>query len=222
MPSSTVENYLKQLYLNRGTGRGQAVTTGQLAAAMAVAPGTATAMVKALADAGLVEHQLRAGVKLTPRGEKLALHVLRRHRLIELFLVEKLGLNWAEVHEEAEALEHAVSERVLERLDALLGHPAFDPHGDPIPDRHGQIPAAEQTRLADCAVGGTYAVGRVLDQDPGFLNFAAQHGLVPRAHVTIQKREPAAGALTVQTSRHAAVSLSLAAAEKILVAPLTQ
>lgn len=220
MPSSTVENYLKQMYLSRGGGRGQAVTTGQLASAMGVTPGTATAMVKALADAGLVEHQLRAGVKLTLRGEKLALHVLRRHRLVELFLVEKLGFNWAEVHEEAEALEHAVSERVLERLDALLGHPAFDPHGDPIPDRHGQIPAAQQARLADCAVGGTFQVGRVLDQDPEFLNFAAHHGLVPRAQVTVQKREPAAGALTVQTARHAAVSLSFAAAEKILVAPV--
>jgi len=219
MPSSTVENYLKQLYLHRSPDEEQSVTMGRLAAAMGVVSGTATAMVKALADAGLVEYQPRAGVKLTPQGERLALHVLRRHRLVELFLVEQLGLDWAEVHDEAEALEHAVSDRVLERLDALLGHPAFDPHGDPIPGPHGQVPQPELVPLADCTVGGTYRVGRVLDQEPEFLNFAALNGLTPRAELRVERREVAAGTLTVRAGDRPAVSLSLAAAGQILVTP---
>src|SRR6185503_20361208 len=101
--------------------------------AMNVAPGTATAMVKTLAESGLVDYEPRGGVRLTTKGEKLALHVLRRHRLVELFLVEALGLDWSEVDEEAEELEHAISDKVLGRIDKALGHPQVDPHGDPIP-----------------------------------------------------------------------------------------
>src|SRR5262245_13883010 len=121
--SSTVENYLKQLYLEQRAGGGQTIPMGRLATAMGVVPGTATSMVKALSDSGLVEYEPRTGVRLTPSGEQLALHVLRRHRLLELFLVKVLELDWSVVHEEADALEHALSDRVLERIDALLGHP---------------------------------------------------------------------------------------------------
>src|SRR6476620_7329433 len=106
---------------------------GRLAAAMGVVPGTATTMVKTLADSGLVTYEPRSGTRLTAGGEKLALHVLRRHRLVEPFLVKTLGLDWSEVHEEAEELEHAISDKVLHRIDQLLGHPTTDPHGDPIP-----------------------------------------------------------------------------------------
>src|SRR5580698_67087 len=123
MPSSTVENYLKQLYLEQQAGADPLVPMGRLASAMGVVPGTATSMVKALADSGLVEYEPRGGVRLTSSGRQLALHVLRRHRLVELFLVKVLGLDWSVVHDEADMLEHAISDRVLERMDAVLEYP---------------------------------------------------------------------------------------------------
>src|SRR5437016_2893505 len=139
MPTSTVEDYLKALYAQQVGGEAL-VPMGALASAMKVAPGTATAMVKTLAEAGLVDYEPRGGVRLSSKGEKLALHVLRRHRLVELFLVEVLCLDWSEVDEEAEELEHAISDKVMARIDKALGHPQFDPHGDPIPTAKGKIP----------------------------------------------------------------------------------
>src|SRR4029077_6378558 len=131
-----VENYLKAIYQGQLTlaESGKLVPMGQVANAVGVTPGTATTMVKALAESGLAEYEPYSGVRLSPAGEKLAALVLRRHRLVELFLVQVIGMNWDEVHDEAEQLEHAVSDRLIERIDAMLGHPAVDPHGDPIPD----------------------------------------------------------------------------------------
>src|SRR5215212_11480193 len=163
MPSSTVENYLKTLYSQQQHAGGGLVSMGAVAAAMKVAPGTATAMVKTLADAGLVDYEPRGGVRLSGKGEKLALHVLRRHRLVELFLVEFLGLDWSEVDQEAEELEHAISDKVLNRIDELLQHPKVDPHGDPIPSARGKIARRASTNLADCAVGEPMRVARVMD-----------------------------------------------------------
>src|SRR6476620_1488806 len=137
IPSVTVENYLKQLYLSQQEDPDRLVAMGKRAGAMGVVPGTATTMVKALADSGLVTYEPRGGVRLTRGGEQLALHVLRRHRLGELFLVKVLGLDWSEVHEEADELEHAISDKVLEKSDAYLGRPSTDPHGDPIPTAKG-------------------------------------------------------------------------------------
>src|SRR4051794_38837967 len=151
MATSTVEDYLKAIYTaQQGSGL---VAMGALAAAMKVAPGTATAMVKTLAEAGLVDYEPRGGVRLSGKGERLALHVLRRHRLVELFLVEVLGLDWSEVDEEAEELEHAISDRVLERIDQLLKHPQVDPHGDPIPSSKGKLPSRTLASLAECDLG---------------------------------------------------------------------
>src|SRR5688572_22318693 len=125
MPTSTVENYVKQIYLEQiNTPADALVSMGKLAAAMGVVPGTATSMVKALADAGLVEYEPRGGARLTRGGEQLALHVLRRHRLVELFLVKVLGLDWSEVHDEAEELEHAISDKVLAKIDEFLNYPS--------------------------------------------------------------------------------------------------
>src|SRR5206468_4535111 len=132
---------------------GQLVSMGKLATAVGVVPGTATTMVKALSDSGLVNYEPRGGVTLTRGGEQLALHVLRRHRLVELFLVRVLGMDWSEVHDEAEELEHAISDKVLDRIDALLGHPSVDPHGDPIPSPQGQVAAPRLRSLADCPTG---------------------------------------------------------------------
>jgi DtxR family Mn-dependent transcriptional regulator len=220
MPSSTVENYLKQLYLEQGAAPGsggEVVAMGRLAAAMGVVPGTATSMVKALSDSGLVEYEPRGGVRLTRSGEQLALHVLRRHRLVELFLVKVLGLDWSVVHEEADTLEHAISDRVLERMDALLDHPTADPHGDPIPTAKGLLHEPRRLSLADCPIDVPLSVARVLDQDPGFLQFVERNGLMPGSNVTVGKREQAAEAVKIRVGRREEVSLGLVAAGKILV-----
>src|SRR5713101_6418594 len=141
LPSSTVENYLKAIYQGElalpSTAR--LVPMGQVAAALAVTPGTATTMVKALAESGLAEYEPYSGVRLSAAGERLAGLVLRRHRLVERFLVKVMGMSWAEVHEEAEQLEHVVSERLIERIDNMLGRPTHDPHGEPIPSPEGTI-----------------------------------------------------------------------------------
>ena len=160
MATSTVENYLKQLYLEQRGEDGGMVPMGRVAAAMGVVPGTATSMVKALADSGLVEYEPRGGVRLTRSGEQLALHVLRRHRLVELFLVKVLGLDWSVVHDEADMLEHAISDRVLERMDALLGHPTADPHGDPIPTAKGHLHEPRRMSLVDCPMDVPQTVAR--------------------------------------------------------------
>src|SRR5215211_1769677 len=182
MPTPTVENYVKQIYLEQQSvdaegGADALVPMGRLAAAMGVVPGTATTMVKALSDSGLVAYEPREGVRLSRGGEQLALHVLRRHRLVELFLVKVLGLDWSEVHDEAEELEHAISDKVLERMDHLLGRPTADPHGDPIPTAKGKVSEGRYPSLADCPVGRPLRVVRVLDQDPAFLQFVERCGL---------------------------------------------
>ncbi|HEV7508033.1 MAG TPA: metal-dependent transcriptional regulator [Thermoanaerobaculia bacterium] len=219
MASSTVENYLKQLYLEQPASDGEMVPMGRLAVAMGVVPGTATSMVKALADSGLVQYEPRGGVRLTASGSQLALHVLRRHRLVELFLVKVLGLDWSVVHDEADALEHAISDRVLERMDVLLGHPTADPHGDPIPTAEGHVHEPHRMSLADCALGVPQRIARVLDQEPEFLQFVERQGLVPGAIVTVGKRESAAEAVKILVRNGEEVSLGLVAAAKILVEP---
>jgi DtxR family transcriptional regulator, Mn-dependent transcriptional regulator len=219
VPSSTVEDYLKRLYIAQAENAGGMLSTGHLATIMGVVPGTATSMMKALADSGLVEYEPRQGVRLTRRGEQLALHVLRRHRLVELFLVEVLGLDWSEVHEEADALEHTISDRVLERIDAVLGHPATDPHGDPIPTRHGRLDETVSTNLADCPPDEPQRVVRILDQSPEFLRFAERHGLTPGTTLTVTGREAPAEAVLVRVAGHRVVSLGISAAAKILVEP---
>ncbi len=179
MATSTVENYLKALYDEQQHAGGGLVATGAVAASMSVTPGTATAMVKALAESGLVDYEPRGGVRLSAKGEKLALHVLRRHRLVELFLVEVLGLDWSEVDEEAEELEHAISDKVLAKIDELLKYPSVDPHGDPIPTSKGKLPSRTLASLVECDLGRTVRVARVMDQNPAFLHFVDRHHLNP-------------------------------------------
>ena len=147
MPTSTVEDYLKCILLEEQREPGTLVTMGQVAAALRVAPGTVTAMVKALADGGLLAYEPYSGVRLTDYGRQLAGHVLRRHRLVEQFLVKVMGMDWTEVHSEAELLEHAVSERLIARMDEMLGFPSVDPHGDTIPDARGVVAAPQLPTL---------------------------------------------------------------------------
>ena len=216
MPSSTVEDYIKQIYLLREKTSQGDIPMGQVADALGVVPGTATTMVKTLADAGLVDYAPRIGVQLTAPGRKLALHVLRRHRLIEQFLVEVLGFDWSEVHEEAEQLEHVVSDLLLERVDKFLGHPTVDPHGDPIPSAEGELSAGSVRSLADCEVDTEFEVERIRDQDTDFLNYIASAGLNPGVQLKVIARSRSAESVQVELSGKE-LSLGLGAAVKVMV-----
>lgn len=218
MPTSTVEDYLKCILLEQQRAAGSLVTTGRIAAALGVAPGTATAMVKALAESGLVAYEPYNGAALTGSGRQLALHVLRRHRLIELFLVEMMGMDWSEVHPEAERLEHAVSDRVLERMDELLGHPSVDPHGDPIPDARGEVAEPQLASLVSCPLAQPMRVMRVDDQSPEFLQLVERRGLRPGSRVSVVARDEAADTVELSLAGGEPLSLGLRAASKILVA----
>jgi DtxR family Mn-dependent transcriptional regulator len=218
MRSTTAENYVKQLYIEQQQrGPGELVSMGGLAAAMDVVPGTATTMVKALADAGLVDYEPRNGVRLTPHGQQLALHVLRRHRLLELFLVDVLGLDWSEVHEDAEQLEHVVSDRVVEKIDEMLKHPSVDPHGDPIPTSQGKVKDAALQSLSQTKSGQAVRIIRILKQDPKFLRFVEDNGLTPGQEVVVINRDMQAEAITVRPATGKPVTLGLSAATKILI-----
>jgi DtxR family transcriptional regulator, Mn-dependent transcriptional regulator len=217
MASSTVENYLKQIYLEQQTLGADLVPMGRLATAMAVTPGTATTMIKALAEANLVAYEPRSGVRLTRPGEQLALHVLRRHRLVELFLVKVLGLDWSEVHEEAEHLEHAVSDKVLERMDALLGHPSVDPHGDPIPTSKGKVTSPKLQSLAECELHRLVRIARIADQEPAFLQFLHKNALMPGVSLTVEGRDSHGDSVTLKPANKSSLSLGTAAAAKIMV-----
>lgn len=218
MASSTVEDYVKSIYVLQGESPTGEATVARLAATLGVTKGSVTSMVRKLREAGLAEAERYGAIRLTARGRTLALDVIRRHRLIEVFLVEVLGFDWAEVHDEAERLEHAMSARVLDRLDAFLNHPSIDPHGDPIPDASGRIAPSEGRPLRGLSRGDRGVVARIGDQDPGFLDFAARHGLRPGARITVIDVVPEAESLSVKAHRGTAVSLSFNAAEKIVIA----
>ncbi len=219
LASSTVENYLKAIYLGVAglTAPQRLLPMGQLASTLGIAPGTATTMVKALAESGLVEYEPYAGVALTSAGEKLAALVVRRHRLIELFLVQVLGFGWDEVHDEAEHLEHAVSDRLVERIDEMLGHPVADPHGDPIPNAEGSLDPQPAQSLMSCPVGSTVTITRVLDQDKAFLRFVENHGLKPGQSVHIDARDPASDSVVLRRNGDQSLTIGTRAASKLLV-----
>lgn len=218
MASSTVENYIKQVYaLQFEQGEGGMVGMGDLAASLGVTPGTATAMVKSLAKSRYLEYVPRVGVKLLEPGERLALLVLRRHRLVELFLVETLGMEWHEIHEEAETLEHAISDRVLERIDNLLGNPEVDPHGDSIPSASGEIAQRDLIPLDQCDQGQRVTISRIEDQGEGFLQFLESNKLIPGVSVTVVDRDSHAGILSVQFPDGSQCSMGFPAARKIQV-----
>src|SRR6186997_2757063 len=194
LPSSTVENYLKAIYSGASALKAphRLLPMGQLAGALGVTPGTATTMVKTLAESGLVEYEPYTGVALTAAGEKLAALVLRRHRLIELFLVRVMGYSWDEVHDEAELLEHVVTDRLIERIDEMLGRPEADPHGDPIPNSEGHIKQQDAQTLLSCPLETTVTVTRVIDQDKEFLRFIEHHHLKPGEAIAVEARDAAA------------------------------
>jgi DtxR family Mn-dependent transcriptional regulator len=222
LPSQTVENYLKTIYLAQSaTADASAlVPMGQLASALGVVPGTATTMMKALAESGLVHYEPYMGVRLTPSGEKLATLVLRRHRLVELFLVKVLGMSWAEVHDEAERLEHAVSERLIDRIDDMLGRPSVDPHGDPIPTAEGTVARSDDVDLLAALVDVPHLVTRIVDQEPEFLRFIEEHELMPGQTIVVQHRDGMSDALRLRSESGRETTLGTRAATKVLVRPI--
>lgn len=218
MPSLTVENYLKAILQVSQRVGSDLVTTGQLAEELEVSPGTVTSMLKTLSSSKLAKYTPYEGVSLTAEGRMLALRMLRRHRLIELFLVKTLGLSWDQVHEEAEHMEHAVSDTLVDAIDEYLGHPSTDPHGDPIPTADGRMRGGEVELmpLPDCAVGTRIRLGRVTNQNGEFLRFLGDTGLEIGRTGTIMANNAEARLVTLDfEGEH--ISLGHAAARSLLV-----
>src|SRR5215213_6564887 len=190
--SSAVEDYLKAVYALETRLEGP-VPTNALAQRLGVTPGSVSGMLRRLDELGLLEHERYRGVRLTAEGRRIALRTLRNHRLLELLLVEMLDVPWDLVHEEAELLEHVLSDELAERIAAKLGNPEFDPHGDPIPSTD-----RETRSLEDVDVGETVAFVRVSDSDPAMLRYLHERGIVPGVTLTLLEREPFGGPLTVR------------------------
>lgn len=220
--STMAEDYVKLIWKASERG-GPGLATRDIAASLRVSASTVSGNLKKLDRDGLIEHTPYYGVVLTPLGQQVAVAMVRRHRLIETFLVERLGYSWDEVHTEAEALEHAVSERFLERVDADLGHPTHDPHGDPIPGADGIVPDSPGTLLGAIEPGACGTVDRVSDDDPSLLRYFDELGVGLGTHLRVERVRDYAGVIAV--SRRATdgseslVDLPAAAASSIWLAP---
>jgi len=222
VPSLTVENYVKTIALIAARDPSDsAVATGELAQALNVSPGAVTGMLKTLSEANLATYTPYEGARLTDSGQRLAMKVIRRHRLLERFLAETLTMTWDEVHEEAEHMEHAASERLIDRIDAYLGYPAVDPHGDPIPRADGSLAETNGVPLARCQPGQHFRVVRVMDQDPAFLRYLSESGLELNATGEILENRPESGAIVCRLGRRS-VALGMSAAGKVLVTASSQ
>jgi len=191
-----VQDYAKAIYTLEARD-GSASTSG-LAALLEVRPGSVSGMLRKLSSLGLVEHERYRGVRLTERGRRVALEVIRHHRLLELFLVENLGMTWDEVHAEAEVLEHALSEELEELIAAKLGNPTVDPHGDPIPSRELQLAESPAPALAELEPGATATFVQISDSDPAMLRFLGERGIVPGTELELVERQPFDGPLFVR------------------------
>jgi len=219
MPTETVENYIKAIYMQCRESPIGAAGVARLARELSVTKGTATSMIQRLARAKLVSAPRYSGVTLTTTGRKMALDVLRRHRVIETFLVSVLKLDWADVHEEAERLEHAFSPQTLDALDDFLGRPSTDPHGDPIPTASGKVRAMRGKSLAAFATDAKVEIVRIMDQDRAFLQFVARSGLKPGARVAIAAVNVDAESISLRQRGRKLLTLSRSAAGKILARP---
>jgi DtxR family Mn-dependent transcriptional regulator len=190
-----VEDYLKAIYdLERGAGP---ATTNEIALRLAISPASVSGMMRRLADLGLITHEPYRGVRLTEEGRRAALRTLRRHRILECYLTEVLGYSWDRVHDEAEQLEHAASEELVERMAAALGEPAHDPHGAPIPSRDGTVKEWTLRTLADASAGERVRVRQVMDKDAARLRYLAELGIRPGASVSVVDRAPFDGPITL-------------------------
>jgi DtxR family Mn-dependent transcriptional regulator len=215
--TAPVEDYLKAIYaIGKGTG---AAATNEIAQRLALAPASVSGMVRRLAEQGLLAYERYHGVKLTESGRRAALRTLRRHRIIEAYLAEALGYPWDRVHQEAERLEHAASDELVDRMAATIGEPEVDPHGAPIPTRDGAVDETEYRSLADMNVGAAGSVVRVADEDPEMLRYLAELAIVPGKRVTVKARAPYDGPITVSVGRQE-LSIGPALAAQVLVAPI--
>lgn len=224
MPSLTVENYLKAiLQLEAKAIESARVTTGKLAAEMDVAPGTVTSMLKTLSESQLVTYRPYEGVSLTDSGRTLALRMVRRHRLIELFLVRTLNLSWDQVHDEAENMEHAVSDFLVDRIDAFLGHPESDPHGSPIPGADGSMRGTSEWThtLADCPPSARIRFTRVANQGNEFLRYLSESGLTIGGEGYVTENNEQTGIVTTEIDSRQ-LSMSREAAGTIQVVLVEQ
>jgi DtxR family Mn-dependent transcriptional regulator len=194
--TAAVQDYAKAIYTLES--RHGAASTTELATLLEVRPGSVSGMLRKLSELGLVEHERYHGVRLTERGRRVALEVIRHHRLVELFLVESLGMTWDEVHAEAEVLEHALSEELEELIAEKLGNPTVDPHGDPIPSRELELPETSSQTLAELEPGGVVTFVRVSDSDPDMLRFLGERGIVPGTTLELVERQPFDGPLFVR------------------------
>lgn len=216
--TAPVEDYLKAIYtIGKGTG---AAATNEIAQRLALAPASVSGMVRRLADQGLLAYERYHGVKLTETGRRAALRTLRRHRVIEAYLAQALGYPWDRVHAEAERLEHAASDELVDRMAATMGEPEVDPHGAPIPTRDGAVDETEYTSLADLAVDMPGIIMRVTDEDPAMLRYLAELSVVPGKRVTVKSRAPYGGPITLAVGRQE-ISVGPALAAHVLTAPVT-
>lgn len=219
MPSHTTEDYLKTLY-HLQEGRDGLIPLGELSKELELTPGTVTTMVRRFSQKGWIHYVSRKGARLTPEGEKTALKVVRRHRLIELFLVEALGLKWDEVHQEAEILEHALSERLIEKISEFLGNPEVDPHGAMIPTSSGRMPRQERVSLLE-AKTGKYKIVQVTDHTGPLLKYLTKKGLTPGEECQVVRTEQAVGLVVVKKGNGPnEIHLGFTAAASILATPL--
>jgi DtxR family transcriptional regulator, Mn-dependent transcriptional regulator len=207
------EDYLKAIY-SLGTDR---VNTQSLADRLEVKPGSVTEMLKRLAELGLVEHKPYYGARLTPAGERIALELIRHHRLLESYLHQALGYALEDVHREAERLEHHISEEFEARISELLGHPTHDPHGDPIPTLEGKLPEFATRAMLDVNEGEEVRLGRVSEKDPDFLRLVVSLGLIPGARVKVIRVAKPSGTITLEVAGTVQHTLSLEAARKLWV-----
>ena len=197
--SQSVQDYLKVLYkLQNGRSPGDTINTSQVAEQMDVAAASATNMMKRLAEMKLVDHMPYQGAMLTHLGEKVALEVIRHHRLLELYLAEVLGFKLDEVDAEADRLEHVISEAFEDRIDKVLGFPTTDPHGDPIPTKDGEIDRKQYENLSEVPTGETVVIRQVSDQSPEMLRYMGSMGLRPEVELELKERAPFNGPLQIR------------------------
>lgn len=213
--SRSVEDYLKAIYALSESG--EVASTSAIAGALDVQPASVTGMVKRLADAGYLEHAPYRGVQLTPPGAREALRIIRRHRILETYLTENLAYSWEDVHREAERLEHAASEELIERMAQALGNPSHDPHGAPIPTASGEIESTDSFTLGDLGVGLPAQVRAIRDDDSSGLRGAEAAGLLPGARVLVRERRFSTGILVIQVGEEELMEVGLEVARRVFV-----
>lgn len=193
--SQSIEDYLKAIFTLQSEG--ERASTTKIAESLEVSSASATNMIKRLAEMGLVDYQSYKGSKLTTSGKKIALEIIRHHRLLELYLLEVMGYSWDEVHDEAEKLEHHISEQFEDKIANLLDDPTHDPHGDPIPTKEGIMPQMDAQPLIEAEPNQEYILSRVKDQDPELLRYLEKIGMLPGIKVELKEKAPFKGPLTL-------------------------